>query len=228
MASQGDDLTVDLSDTDSDLLESEYTSDYKTPVIVPSKFANYSSDKAATSFAGAPALPPLEDLTNPEAPNAPKRLKTSRTRRIRPEDITELTDSKLPPRKILEDEDADVQKMLHDHWVSIQTFHRPNRVQSTFNVRLSHSHVKKKLDSIYQSQTGSFKINASVGSILRNRKTKKLRYFHSSLNNHRLFDQQILVTNRAQFDEFVASFMSLASICFTNSSNSASFVTVIC
>ena len=147
MASQGDsqgDLTVDLSDLsddDTDLLESEY----KTPVIAPSKFADYSSDKPATSYASAADLPPLEDLTNPEAPNAPKRLKTSRTRRIRPENITELTDSKLPPRKILEDEDSDVQKMLHDHWVSIQTFHRPNRVQSTFNVRLSQDNFNKKI-----------------------------------------------------------------------------------
>ena len=59
------------------------------------------------------------------------------------------------------------------------------------------------LDQIFKEQSTSFKINGSLGFVLRHRVTHELRYFHSSVNNHRLLDMPILVANRDNFQDFI-------------------------
>ena len=53
------------------------------------------------------------------------------------------------------------------------------------------------------------KLNCSLGFILQHKTDDTFRYFHSSANNHSLFDKPRYVRNREQFDEFVYDFSQL-------------------
>ena len=80
------------------------------------------------------------------------------------------------------------------------------RVQSVYNIRYgtwAGWDMTPELDAIFRAQPRAFKVNASVGVLLRNNSTGRLRYWHASANNARIFSEPYLVQSRQDFDEFV-------------------------
>ena len=59
---------------------------------------------------------------------------------------------------------------------------------------------------LFTERQDAFSINASIGFILYNRAENRYRYFHSSINNARLFAMPLRVNNIEQFQEFLARF----------------------
>ena len=121
-----------------------------------------------------------------------------------------------------DDDDDDDEGRLYDdlyrdNWRSIRTHHRyGRRVQDVYNFRIGGgrdqvgggggggvSVMERRLRAIFNRQRQAFKINMSYGYILRNVETGELRYYHSSLNNHRYFDVPPLISNRDDLDEFI-------------------------
>ena len=88
---------------------------------------------------------------------------------------------------------------------AIRHYVRPNRVQTLYNIRLvpTMESLTTRLEQIFNDQSTAFKINGSLGFVLRHRVKNDLRYFHSSVNNHRLLDMPILVNNRDDFQDFI-------------------------
>ena len=122
-----------------------------------------------------------------------------------------------------DDEDDDEEEaMYRNNWNSIRSHHRVGqRVQDVYNFRIGGapvleqvgrgegndrmSLVERRLRAIFSRQSSSFKINMSYGFILRHTETGQLRYFHSSANNHRYFDQPHLITNQDDMDRFISA-----------------------
>ena len=120
-----------------------------------------------------------------------------------------------------DDDDDDVEdndQVLYDNlyranWSSIRTHHRVGRrVQDIYNFRIGSgrdqvggggSMVERRLRAIFNRQRFAFKINMSYGYVLRNYETGELRYFHSSLNNHRYLEVPHLIANRDDLNEFI-------------------------
>ena len=75
---------------------------------------------------------------------------------------------------------------------------------------------------LFTERQDAFSINASIGFILYNRAENRYRYFHSSINNARLFAMPLRVNNMGQFEEFLAlfndaDFVEIAAISRKNS-----------
>ena len=137
-------------------------------------------------------------LHEPPAPRKPKS-----TRRMRPDSLDLLTEGPTPPPEALQAHPEDVKDAVKKHWVSLKSYSHESKVQSVYNIRLTKEDISQKLHAIFARQSKSFKVNASIGSLLRNSKTDEVRYFHSSLNNWRLYDQQIQINTLRDFETFV-------------------------
>jgi hypothetical protein len=55
---------------------------------------------------------------------------------------------------------------------------------------------------IFREQTTAFKINVSLGFILRHMETGELRYYHSSQNNSRFFYVPHLIRTEEDLEKF--------------------------
>ena len=119
-----------------------------------------------------------------------------------------------------DDEDDEEEAMYRNNWNSIRSHHRVGqRVQDVYDFRIGGARVleqvgrgegnvrmslvERRLRAIFSRQSSSFKVNMSYGFILRHTETGLLRYFHSSANNHRYFDQPHLITNQDDMDRFM-------------------------
>ncbi|KAJ8048248.1 hypothetical protein HOLleu_00491 [Holothuria leucospilota] len=102
------------------------------------------------------------------------------------------------------------QTIYSDNWKAIRTHHhRQNRVQDTYNFRitdLSNTSMRDLVRLVHNDQSNQFKLNMSFGFILRNRVTGDLRYFHASVNNHRLFDYPIMIGSQGDLNSFLEQF----------------------
>ena len=142
-------------------------------------------------------------------PGAPKKLKpVSKGRRQRPDTLAVLTEGSNPPGQILADRPDAEQELIRQNWVSIKNYSHAGKTQSVYNIRLlgagsSSDEITSKLKSIFESQKSSFKINCSVGSVLRNKDSGRLRYYHASANNHRMFEPQ-QIQNLEDLKTFIA------------------------
>ena len=117
--------------------------------------------------------------------------------------LKSLTDRSSPPRELLDGKTQREQDLIKENWVSIKNYSHGCRVQSVYNLRIiGADDTDQRLYDIFSAQSTAFKINASVGLSLRNTKTNELRYFHGSVNNHRLFRSPYLVQNREEFRIF--------------------------
>jgi len=56
---------------------------------------------------------------------------------------------------------------------------------------------------IFREQTTAFKINVSFGFFLRHMETGKLRYYHSSQNNSRVFDVPHLIRTEEDLERYL-------------------------
>ena len=143
-----------------------------------------------TMRCGAPPQP---------GPSAPKR------RRIA------LNEDPLspPPVEQLDDElSSDLQDAVRDNWGSIRTYVAQGPVQTRYNHRLTTMdtrELQEPLRQLFEEQTTAFKVNLSFGFILKQKVTGRLRYYHSSNNCcGRLLEEPSLITNRGDFDRFLA------------------------
>ena len=65
--------------------------------------------------------------------------------------------------------------------------------------------LHEQLRVLFDQQTTAFKINCSFAFILKNKTTNRLKYYHSSNNCcGRLLEEPSLITNRGDFDRFLA------------------------
>ena len=114
-----------------------------------------------------------------------------------------------PPIEQLDDElSSDLQDAVRDNWGSIRTYVAQGPVQTRYNHRLTTMgtrELQEPLRQLFEEQTTSFKLNLSFGFILKQKVTGRLRYYHSSNNCcGRLLEEPSLITNRADFDRFLA------------------------
>ena len=144
-------------------------------------------------------------------PGPPKKLKP--IRRIKPDTLSVLSEGEKPTEDALQGRPDAVKEAIEKNWVSLKDYSHKSRVQSVYNLRLKtagggvgggESEIDTaKLRAIFESQKSSFKINASVGVLLRHKTTGEIRYWHSSQNNARLFDYPFLVQNAQNFETFL-------------------------
>ena len=133
-------------------------------------------------------------------PSAPKR------RRIASLDEDPLT----PPSagEAYDELSSDLQDAVRDNWGSIRTYVAQGPVQTRYNRRLAGLDTRdlhEPLRELFDQQTTSFKINCSFAFILKNKTTNRLKYYHSSNNCcGRLLEEPSLITNRGDFDRFLA------------------------
>ena len=114
-----------------------------------------------------------------------------------------------PPVEQLDDElSSDLQDTVRDNWGSIRTYVAQGPVQTRYNHRLTSLDTRdlhEPLRVLFDQQTTSFKINCSFAFILKNKTTNRLKYYHSSNNCcGRLLEEPSLITNRGDFDRFLA------------------------
>ena len=64
-----------------------------------------------------------------------------------------------------------------------------------------------QLEQLFRNQTARFKINASLGFILRHIETEELRYYHSSQNQGCMLEAPHLISGQEDFDGFVKDIM---------------------
>ena len=81
-------------------------------------------------------------------------------------------------------------------------------VQTRYNHRLTSLDTRDLHDQLFllfDEQTTAFKINCSYAFLLKNKTTNRFRYYHSSNNCcGRLLEEPSLITNRDDFDRFLA------------------------
>ena len=98
--------------------------------------------------------------------------------------------------------------LIKDRWRAIRTFALYRRYSNVYNIRVTNNDItaalmKPKVDAILQEQRTKFKIQAAIGFILFNNKTKELRYWHASVGHDRLFDTPVLIENDEDFRQFM-------------------------
>ena len=103
---------------------------------------------------------------------------------------------------------AGLRDFVHENWASVRTHVVTGPVQTRYNHRLTSLDTRdlhEQLRVLFDQQTTSFKINCSFAVILKNKTTNRLKYYHSSNNCcGRLLEEPSLITNRGDFDRFLA------------------------
>ena len=101
-----------------------------------------------------------------------------------------------------------IRDAVRENWAAIRTHVVNGPVQTRYNHRLTSLDTRDLHDQLFllfDQQTTAFKINCSYGFLLKNKTTNRFRYYHSSNNCcGRLLEEPSLITNRDDFDRFLA------------------------
>ena len=101
-----------------------------------------------------------------------------------------------------------IRDAVRENWGSVRTHMVMGPVQTRYNHRLTSLDTRDLHDQLFllfEEQTTAFKVNVSFGFILKQKATSRLRYYHSSNNCcGRYLEEPSLITNRADFDRFLA------------------------
>ena len=101
-----------------------------------------------------------------------------------------------------------IRDAVRENWADIRTHVVNGPVQTRYNHRLTSLDTRDLHDQLFllfDQQTTAFKINCSYGFLLKNKTTNRFRYYHSSNNCcGRLLEEPSLITNRDDFDRFLA------------------------
>ena len=101
-----------------------------------------------------------------------------------------------------------IRDFVHENWGSIRTHVVHGPVQTRYNWRLTSLDMRDLHDQLFllfDQQTTAFKVNVSFGFVLREKENDRLRYYHSSNNCcGRYLEEPSLITNRGDFDRFLA------------------------
>ena len=106
----------------------------------------------------------------------------------------------------LEEDDEEMRAFLRTQWSSVRLFTRRGAVQDLYNFYYNSNYkdmVLNILSSIIQNQINRFKINYSLGYVLRNIKTDQFRYYHPSHNNAQVLDNAVLISSAEELVEFL-------------------------
>ena len=137
----------------------------------------------------------------PQPGPAPKR------RRIASLDEDPLT---LPPVEHAANDELSsaIRDFVHENWGSVRTHVVHGPIQTRYNRRLTSLDMRDLHDQLFllfDQQTTAFKVNVSFGFVLREKENDRLRYYHSSNNCcGRYLEEPALITNRGDFDRFLA------------------------
>ena len=101
-----------------------------------------------------------------------------------------------------------IRDFVHENWASVRTHVVNGPVQTRYNRRLTSLDTRdlhEQLRVLFDQQTTAFKLNCSFGFVLREKESGRLRYYHSSNNCcGRYLEEPSLITNRGDFDRFLA------------------------
>ena len=101
-----------------------------------------------------------------------------------------------------------IRDAVRENWAAIRTHVVNGPVQTRYNHRLTSLDTRDLHDQLFLlfgQQTTAFKINCSYGFLLKNKTTNRFRFYHSSNNCcGRLLEEPSLITNRDDFDRFLA------------------------
>ena len=105
-----------------------------------------------------------------------------------------------PPEIQLSDHLGEDERDLYmRRYGSIRTHQRESRLGRTsyYNYRLPMEGTieafENHMRAVFERQAVAFKLNASIGAIMRHKHSGQLRYFHASANNYRLFPEPLMV-----------------------------------
>ena len=101
-----------------------------------------------------------------------------------------------------------IRDFVHENWGSVRTHVVHGPIQTRYNRRLTSLDMRDLHDQLFllfDQQTTAFKVNVSFGFVLREKENDRLRYYHSSNNCcGRYLEEPALITNRDDFDRFIA------------------------
>jgi hypothetical protein len=102
--------------------------------------------------------------------------------------------------------EEEVDELCREHRMAIEPYYGKRKVLDIFNMRI-HNDIREVedpvLDIYTRHITTRIKVNASLGFILRHKTTGDFRYFHSSVNNHAVFDRPFIVGNEEDLRTFL-------------------------
>ena len=130
-----------------------------------------------------------------------KKRKCLKIKRPQNKEILELEDEQL-------EGNDEVTQVMRQFFSSIRTFSKRSFVQSVFNFFLKDDFrniIPEIEEKIMHNQFTRFKINYSLGFILKNIKTNQIRYYHSSYNNALILKTALLISNQKELLEFLNS-----------------------
>ena len=115
---------------------------------------------------------------------------------------------KLLENEELTESDPEVKDFIQKYWGSIRSFTKKGKIQNIFNIFYDRD-FKDLIETIAKRimihQKNRFKINYSLGFILKNIETKELRYYHASFNNAQILKTALLINNRKDLINFLNS-----------------------
>ena len=103
-----------------------------------------------------------------------------------------------------------------DIFTRFKKYIEPSIKKGPFTTTLNHQILNLRNESLAEfarqitsSQVNAFKINASIGYILRNNETQELVYYWARRNNQLLFQQPFLINCQRDIDNFIESILSI-------------------
>ena len=109
----------------------------------------------------------------------------------------------------LQNEEQAVIQLYRANYGAINYYNRPRPNRSLHNRPVNNNDLlefmnSNELTDIFNEQEVAFSVNLSLGFILFNHATAEYRYFHTSDNNARVLPQPVRISNREDFDRFMA------------------------
>ena len=115
---------------------------------------------------------------------------------------------KLLENEELTESDPEVKDFIQKYWGSIRSFTKKGKIQNIFNIFYDRDFkglIENIAKRIMTYQKNRFKINYSLGFILKNIETKEFRYYHASFNNAQILETALLINNRKDLLNFLNS-----------------------
>ena len=115
---------------------------------------------------------------------------------------------KLFENEELIESDPEVKDFMQKYWGSIRSFTKKGKVQNIFNIFYDRDFkdlIEAIAERIMTYQKNRFKINYSLGFILKNIETKEFRYYHASFNNAQILETALLINNQKDLKNFLHS-----------------------
>ena len=106
----------------------------------------------------------------------------------------------------LEEDNEEMRAFLCTQWSSVRSFTRRGAVQDLYNFYYNTNYkdmILNILSSIIQNQINRFKINYSLGYVLRNIETDQFRYSHPSRNNAQALNTAVLISSAEELGDFL-------------------------